>query len=242
MGSCDREDEGFGLMRGAMRPGGKASGQGEVAAPPTKAKVRKILDILAKTYPHARIELNFTSPLELLVATILSAQCTDARVNLVTPYLFRKYRSTRAYAEADPAVFEEEIRSTGFFRSKAKNIITCCQQLVRDFGGEVPRSMEELTTLPGVGRKTANIILYNAYGIPGFAVDTHVARVTNRLGLVDTEDPDRIEEEMCRVLPREAWGQATHLFIFHGRRTCQAKQPRCPQCPTRSLCPWSGKR
>ncbi len=242
MGSCNREDEGFGLMGRAMRPGGKASGRGEVAAPPTKAKVRKILDILAKSYPDARIELDFTSPLELLVATILSAQCTDARVNLVTPHLFAKYRSARAHAEADPAVFEEEIRSTGFFRSKAKNIIACCQQLVRDFGGKVPRSMEELTTLPGVGRKTANIILYNAYGIPGFAVDTHVARVTNRLGLVDTEDPDRIEEEMCRLLPREAWGQATHLFIFHGRRTCQAKQPRCPQCPTRSLCPWPGKR
>lgn len=204
--------------------------------------VRKILNILARTYPDARIELHFTSPLELLVATILSAQCTDARVNLVTPHLFRKYRSARAYAEADPAVFEEEIRSTGFFRSKAKNIISCCQKVVQDFGGEVPRTMEELTDLPGVGRKTANIILYNAYSVPGFAVDTHVARVTNRLGLVDTEDPDRIEEAMCRLLPREEWGQATHLFIFHGRRTCAAKQPRCPQCPVRSLCPWPGKR
>jgi endonuclease-3 len=225
-----------------MRPGGKASRRGEVGAPPTKAKVRKILDILAKTYPDARIELDFTSPLELLVATILSAQCTDARVNLVTPHLFRKYRSAKAYAETDPAVFEEEIRSTGFFRSKAKNIIACCQKLVRDFGGKVPRTMEELTTLPGVGRKTANIILYNAYGIPGFAVDTHVARVTNRLGLVDTEDPDRIEEEMCQLLPRKDWGHVTHLFIFHGRRTCAAKQPCCLQCSLRLLCPWPGKQ
>lgn len=229
-------------MGRAIRPGGKASGRGEAGAPPTKAKVGKILDILAKSYPDARIELHFTSPLELLVATILSAQCTDARVNLVTPHLFRKYGSAKAYAETDLAVFEEEIRSTGFFRSKAKNIIACCQKLVRDFGGRVPRTMEELTALPGVGRKTANIILYNAYGIPGFAVDTHVARVTNRLGLVDTEDPDRIEEQMCPLLPRQDWGRVTHLFIFHGRRTCAAKQPRCLECSLRLLCPWPGKR
>jgi len=229
-------------MAQAARPRGKESGRGEAAVSPTKAKVRKILDILARTYPDAHIELNFTTPLELLVATILSAQCTDARVNLVTPHLFRKYRSAREYAEADPSVFEEEIRSTGFFRSKAKNIIAGCRKLVQDFGGKIPRTMEELTSLPGVGRKTANIILYNAYTIPGFAVDTHVARVTNRLGLVDTEDPDKIEEQMCRVLPREDWGQATHLFIFHGRRTCAAKQPRCPQCGLRSLCPWPAKR
>ncbi len=220
----------------------KGSRRGATAGSPTKAKVRKILDILAKTYPDAHIELKFATPLELLVATILSAQCTDARVNLVTPHLFQKYRSAKAYAEADPAVFEEEIRSTGFFRSKAKNIIACCQRLVQDFGGKVPRTMEELTSLPGVGRKTANIILYNAYGIPGFGVDTHVARVTNRLGLVDTEDPDSIEEQMCQLIPREDWGQATHLFIFHGRRTCAAKQPRCPQCTLRSPCSWPGKR
>jgi len=225
-----------------MRPVEKVSERGEVAAPPTKAKVRKILGVLAKSYPDARIELEFSSPLELLVATILSAQCTDARVNLVTPRLFKKYRSARAYAEADPATFEEQIRSTGFFRSKARNIIACCQKLARDFGGHVPRTMGELTTLPGVGRKTANILLYNAYGIPGFAVDTHVARVTNRLGLVSTEDPDTIEEGMCRLIPRERWGQATHLFIIHGRRTCDAKKPRCQECSVHSLCPWPGKR
>ncbi|HXZ44330.1 MAG TPA: endonuclease III [archaeon] len=220
----------------------KGSRRGAITGSATKAKVRKILDILAKTYPDAHIELKFTTPLELLVATILSAQCTDARVNLVTPHLFQKYRSAKAFAEADLAVFQEEIRSTGFFRSKTKNIIACCQKLVQDFGGKVPRTMEELTSLPGVGRKTANIILYNAYGIPGFGVDTHVARVTNRLGLVDTEDPDSIEEQMCQLIPREDWGQATHLFIFHGRRTCAAKQPRCPQCTLRSLCSWPGKR
>jgi endonuclease III len=149
------------------------------------------LEILARTYPDARCELNFSTPLELLVATILSAQCTDARVNQVTASLFTKYRSAADYAGADPATFEEEIRSTGFFRNKAKNILTCCRQLVRDFGGKVPRTMEELVTLPGVGRKTANILLYNAYGIPGFGVDTHVVRVTNRLGLSTQRDRNR---------------------------------------------------
>jgi endonuclease-3 len=209
---------------------------------PDKRKVSRTLGILGKSYPDAHCELTFDTPLELLVATILSAQCTDARVNMVTERLFKKYRSAGAYAEADPATFEEEIRSTGFFRSKARNIIACCKALVRDFGGTVPRAMDELTSLPGVGRKTANLVLYNAYGIPGFAVDTHVARVTNRLGLVHTEDADAIEALLCPVIPREQWGQATHLFIFHGRRTCKAKQPRCPQCSVRSLCPWPQER
>lgn len=202
----------------------------------------KILEMLARTYPDAHCELNFTTPLELLVATILSAQCTDARVNQVTPHLFRTYRSVSDFAEADPAALEEEIRTTGFFRSKAKHILACCLRIHREFGGTVPRTMEELVSLSGVGRKTANILLYNAYGIPGFGVDTHVVRVTNRLGLVDTEEAEKIEAAICAVVPRELWGQATHLFIFHGRRTCQAKQPRCPQCSLRALCPWPGKR
>jgi endonuclease-3 len=229
-------------MAPAVKQAAKRAGRRKAFVPPTKEKVGKILELLAKTHPQARCELSFSTPLELLVATILSAQCTDARVNQVTPHLFKKYRSAKAYAEADAETFEQEIRTTGFFRSKAKNIIACCQKLARDFGGQVPRTMEELVTLPGVGRKTANILLFNAYGIPGFAVDTHVTRVTSRLGLVGTEDPDTIEEAICRVLPREMWGQATHLFIFHGRRTCDAKQPRCPECTLRSLCPWPGKR
>ena len=229
-------------MAKVIRPSVKGAGGRKAIIPPTRAKVGKILDLLATAYPDARCELAFTSPLDLLVATILSAQCTDARVNQVTPHLFKKYRSANAYAGADPEIFEQEIRTTGFFRSKAKNIIACCQRLARDFGGQVPRTMEALVSLPGVGRKTANIILYNAYGIPGFAVDTHVTRVTGRLGLVDTEDPDKLEEAICHAVPREMWGQATHLFIFHGRRTCQARQPRCPQCSLRSLCPWPGKR
>ncbi|HEX9899025.1 MAG TPA: endonuclease III [Candidatus Methylomirabilis sp.] len=223
------------------KPAAEGAERRKAFIPPTRANVGKILDLLAKTYPQARCELTFSTPLELLVATILSAQCTDARVNQVTSHLFKKYRSAKAYAGAGPETFEQEIRTTGFFRSKAKNIIACCQTLARDFGGQVPRTMQELVTLPGVGRKTANILLYNAYGLPGFAVDTHVTRVTGRLGLVDTEDPDKIEEVICRALPREMWGQATHLFIFHGRRTCHAKQPRCTACTLQSLCPWPGQ-
>jgi endonuclease-3 len=217
----------------AKRPGAPAS---------PRERLRELLRILGRTYPDAHCELRFSTPLELLVATILSAQCTDARVNLVTESLFKTYRSAADYAGADPAAFEQEIRSTGFFRNKAKNILACCQKLVRDFGGIVPRTMEELVTLPGVGRKTANILLYNAYGIPGFGVDTHVVRVTNRLGLVDTEDPEKIETAICALLPAAEWGQATHLFIFHGRRTCHAKQPNCPGCSVRSICPWPEKR
>ena len=212
------------------------------APAPPRERLREILRILGRTYPDAHCELRFSTPLELLVATILSAQCTDARVNQVTESLFKTYRSAADYAGADPATFEQEIRSTGFFRNKAKNILACCQTLVRDFGGIVPRTMEELVTLPGVGRKTANILLYNAYRIPGFGVDTHVVRVTNRLGLVDTEDPEKIETAICALLPAAEWGQATHRFIFHGRRTCHAKQPSCPGCSVRSICPWPEKR
>jgi endonuclease-3 len=201
-------------------------------------RLRRILDELARCYPDARCELDFRTPLELLIATILSAQCTDQRVNRVTPALFRKYRTAGAYAEADPAVFEEEIRSTGFFRSKAKNIIACCRRLVSDFGGEVPREREELVALPGVGRKTANILRYNAYGLPGFGVDTHVIRVTNRLALVETEEPEKIEAALCALLPDAEWGMASHRFIFHGRRTCHARTPECGRCSLRALCPW----
>jgi endonuclease-3 len=226
------EEEGR-MAKGTQRPSGAAS--------PEK-RLNEILAILARTYPDARCELDFTTPLELLVATILSAQCTDARVNQVTPAVFRTYRTARAYAEADPVVFEAAIRPTGFFRNKAKNILACCQTLVDRYAGQVPRTMEELTTLPGVGRKTANIILYNAFGLPGFGVDTHVIRVTNRLGLVDTEDPEKIEAAICAVLPPEAWGMATHRFIFHGRRTCHARGPACPACAVRALCPWPEQR
>lgn len=226
---------------GTKRMAKPPSGRGTPSAGGRKDRLRRILETLARTHPDARCELDFRTPLDLLVATILSAQCTDQRVNLVTSTLFKKYRTAKDYATSDPAVFEEEIRSTGFFRNKAKNIITCCQKLVADFGGQVPRTMEELVTLPGVGRKTANILLYNAYGLPGFGVDTHVIRVTNRLGLVETEEPEAIEAAICAALPAAEWGQATHLFIFHGRRTCHARQPACGSCAVRSLCPWPDK-
>jgi len=228
-------------MTETPKKGKGAARRGSAPASP-RERLREILQILARTYPDAHCELDFSTPLELLVATILSAQCTDARVNQVTASLFKRYRSAADFAGADPAIFEQEIRSTGFFRNKAKNILACCQKLVRDFGGTVPRTMEELVTLPGVGRKTANILLYNAYGIPGFGVDTHVVRVTNRLGLVDSEDPEKIEVAICALLPSAEWGQATHLFIFHGRRTCHAKQPGCPGCTVRAVCPWPEKR
>jgi len=219
----------------------RSGGRESVPAGSSRTRLNEVLRILERTYPDARCELNFTTPLELLVATILSAQCTDARVNQVTASLFKTYPSAATYAAADPETFEREIRSTGFFRNKAKNILACCRKLVHDFAGQVPRTMEELVTLPGVGRKTANILLYNAYGVPGFGVDTHVVRVTNRLGVVETEDPDKIETSVCRLLPEAMWGRATHLLIFHGRRTCHARQPACAGCPLRSLCPWPGK-
>ncbi|MFB3817630.1 MAG: endonuclease III [Candidatus Methylomirabilales bacterium] len=206
-----------------------------------KSRLHKILARLREAYPDAHCELDFRSPLELLVATILSAQCTDARVNQVTPALFKKYRTAADYARADPAVLEEEIRTTGFFRSKAKSIIGCCTALARDFGGQVPRTLEELVQLPGVGRKTANIVLYNAYGLPGFGVDTHVIRVTKRLAVAGGEGAEQIEAEVTAMLPPDAWGHSTHLFIFHGRRTCTARQPACPRCAVRALCPWPDK-
>jgi len=205
-------------------------------------RLPRILEILARTYPDARCELDFQTPLELLVATILSAQCTDQRVNRVTPALFRKYRTAGEYAAADPAEFEEEIRSTGFFRSKARNILACCRTLAASFGGQVPQALEALVALPGVGRKTANILRYNAYGLPGFGVDTHVIRVTNRLGLAATEDPEKIEAAICAHLPAAEWGMASHRFIFHGRRTCHARTPGCDRCALRAVCPWPPPR
>jgi len=207
-----------------------------------RSRARKILSILEKTYPDARIMLNFKNPRELLIATILAAQCTDERVNQVTPLLFKRYKSAKEFAEADREELEAIIRPTGFFHAKAKAIINCCKKLVQAFGGKVPETLEELTGLPGVGRKTANIVLGNAYSIPGIAVDTHVKRVSNRLGLSASEDPDQIEEELSKLLPKPKWTQASHGFTFHGRNTCTARNPRCPECPVETLCPWPGKQ
>jgi endonuclease-3 len=200
----------------------------------------KALDILTKEYPEARVTLDFKNPLELLIATILAAQCTDERVNRVTPDLFRKYRTAADYARADPKKFEEEIRSTGFFRNKAKNIIECCRKIDSQFNGRVPRTLEELTSLPGVGRKTANILLGNAFGRQAIAVDTHVKRVTHRLGWAKSEDPDKIEFELMEVMPPERWTLACHQLVFIGRKICMAKNPQCPVCPVSKFCPKIG--
>jgi endonuclease-3 len=206
-----------------------------------KRRARAILARLAKTYPDARIALNFRTPLELLVATILSAQCTDERVNMVTPALFRKYRTARDYARADTGTFEEEIRSTGFYRSKARSILGMARALVERHGGDVPSEREALLRLPGVGLKTANVVLGNAFGQQALAVDTHVFRVSQRLGLAKADDPDAIHDQLVTVLPRTSLTQATHLLIVHGRRTCTARRPGCPTCPVRALCPWPAK-
>jgi endonuclease-3 len=198
----------------------------------------RVLALLERHYPDARCSLDFTTPLELLVATILSAQCTDERVNKVTPALFAKYRTAAAYAAAAPAALEEEIRSTGFYHNKAKSIRGAAAAIVERHGGEVPRTLEELTALPGVGRKTANVILGNAFGIPGVVVDTHVGRVAARLGLTRATDPVKAEFDLMALVPRELWTVFSHRMIAHGRAVCRAPQPRCADCFfDAALCP-----
>ena len=193
---------------------------------------------LKSEYPDARTELDWTNPLELLVATILSAQTTDVRVNGVTKVLFDKYRTAADYAEADPGQLEEDIRPTGFYRNKARSLQGMVQALVEEHGGEVPRTLSELVALPGVGRKTANVVLGNAFGIDeGVVVDTHVRRVSNRLGLTEEQDPEKIERDLMVVVPREDWTIFSHLLIFHGRRICKARKPDCLNCPLNDICP-----
>jgi endonuclease III len=211
------------------------------SAPAKKSRAGKILARLGKAYPGAAIALHFKTPLELLAATILSAQCTDERVNVVTQTLFRRYRRAQDWAGAEPSTLEREIHSTGFFKSKARSLIGMGRTLCERHEGEVPRTVEELTALPGVGRKTANVVLGNAFGIPALAVDTHVTRVSRRLGLTRAEDPDRIHDDLCSVIARPKWTRATHLLIIHGRRTCGARTPDCAHCPVATLCPWPGK-
>lgn len=197
----------------------------------------RIIGVLAREFPGVRVALDYSSPLELLVATILSAQCTDQRVNLVTRDLFRKYRRAADYAAADLPRLEEKIKPTGFFRNKARSVKALGQALVERFDGEVPRTMEELVTLPGVGRKTANVVLGNAFGLPGIAVDTHVGRVGRRLGLTDEEDPVKAEFDLMEVVPKKEWTRFSLLLIAHGRKTCQARKPLCPKCSVGDLCP-----
>ena len=203
-----------------------------------QARAAKIIAGLRKTYPDAHCELNYSNPLELLVATILSAQCTDKRVNLVTAELFKKYRSAADYATASTSDLERAIQTAGFFRNKAKNIQACCRKLVEKHGGEVPRTMEELTHLDGVGRKTANVVLGNAFGIDvGVVVDTHVARLSDRLGLTTQKDSEKIEQDLMKLVPREQWTLFSHWLIWHGRRRCPARNPDCANCEIKKLCP-----
>jgi endonuclease-3 len=207
---------------------------------PLRLRARRVVNALARTYPDARCALDHDGPLQLLVATILSAQCTDARVNQVTPVLFARYPDAKAYAAANPRELEELIHSTGFFRNKARNLIRCCKQLVKEHGGRVPGSMDELVPLPGVGRKTANVILGNAFGVPGLVVDTHVGRLSRRLGLTAQTDPVKVERELAALIPAKEWTMFGHRLIFHGRQVCHARKPNCDACTLAKVCPKVG--
>jgi len=199
-------------------------------------KLEQLIKILDREFPDPKVELHYETPLELLIATILSAQCTDDRVNKVTPHLFNKYKTAADYARADPSVLEQEIRSTGFYKNKAKNIIGCGRALVEKHAGRVPQTMDELVELPGVWRKTANVILGNCFGRPAIVVDTHVRRVSQRLGLTRSDDPDEIETELGRFIPEKKWTRVSHQLLLHGRHVCKAKNPRCPDCGLKPIC------
>ena len=218
---------------------------GAPEAPPdeeTRARAAEILERLEEANPEARIELDFEGPLQLLVATILSAQSTDRRVNQVTPALFAAYPDARAFAQADLQELQEAIRSTGFFRQKARAIKACCRQLLERHGGRVPAELEDLVALPGVGRKTANVVRVGAFGLPGITVDTHCGRVSRRLGLAASKDPVKVEERLMQLYPRSRWADLSRLFVWHGRYTCTARSPACDRCVLVDLCPWADAR
>jgi len=200
-------------------------------------RVKKIWPILKKTYPDAKIALNFANPLELLIATMLSAQCTDVRVNIVTKDLFRKYRSAKDWAKADLKQIESDIKSTGFYHNKAVSIKGACTAISRKFGGKVPDRMDELVGLPGVGRKTANVVLGNAFGTPGIVCDTHVIRLSGRLGLSENTDAVKLEFDLAEIVPKKNWTKFSDLLIFHGRNICNARKPDCQNCPISEYCP-----
>jgi endonuclease-3 len=205
------------------------------------SRARDIARKLLAHYPEPKVALEFSTPLDLLVATILSAQCTDARVNQVTRDLFRRLRTPADYARAEPTALEQAIRSTGFYRQKARTLIACCRRLVEDWNGTVPRDLEALTTLPGVGRKTANLVRGAAFGEPGIAVDTHVQRVAQRLGLTSARTPEGIERDLMRALPSDLWTPFTLATILHGRSVCTARSPGCDRCPLAGDCPWPAR-
>ena len=203
-----------------------------------KQRIAKVIELLEKEYPNAKTTLNYTNPLEILVATMLSAQTTDQRVNIVTASLFKKYHTPKDYANAEIKELEQDIHSTGFYHNKARNLQKCCQLLVEKFNSQVPKTMDELLELPGVARKTANIVLYNAFGtIDGIAVDTHVNRLSQRLGLTEHEESEKIEQDLMQITPKEKWMKLTDLLIFHGRQVCAAKKPKCEACVLNKYCP-----
>ena len=204
------------------------------------SSARSIYRILTKEYPDARCELDFNSPLELLIATVLSAQCTDVRVNAVTPVLFKRFPTLETLAAAKLSEVEEIIYSTGFFRSKAKNIKELANRILNDFGGEVPNDLARLVTLPGVGRKTANVVLGNAFGIPGLTVDTHFGRLSRRFGWSTATDPVKVENDVAKLIPEKEWTLLSHKLIWHGRRICHSRNPECGICPLAKLCPSAG--
>ncbi|HEY8324039.1 MAG TPA: endonuclease III [Ktedonobacterales bacterium] len=203
-----------------------------------RQRAEQIVAGLRQLYPDAKCSLDFTNPLELLVATMLSAQCTDERVNQVTKALFKKYRSAQDYASVDPETLEQDIKQTGFYRNKAKHIREAAQMIVERYGGETPRTMDELIALPGVARKTANVVMGNAFGIvEGVVVDTHVGRLARRLGLTDSDEPVKVEQELMALLPQRDWLDLSHMLIMHGRAICQARKPLCAECTLAPLCP-----
>ena len=202
-----------------------------------KNRMKKVLSILKKEYPGVKPALNFTTPFELLIATILSAQCTDARVNVVTEKLFKKYKSPKDYLKVPNEELEKDIYSTGFYKQKTKSIKACCNQLIEEYDGEVPADFEKLTKLPGVGRKTASVVAGNVFGIPAIAVDTHVIRLTNLLGFVNTKDPKKIELKLKEIVDKKDWINFTHWFIAHGRKVCIARRPKCLECVLVNECP-----
>ncbi|MFQ5721840.1 MAG: endonuclease III [Candidatus Aminicenantales bacterium] len=207
-----------------------------------KERVKEIIKILRQEYPHSRTALKFETPLQILVATILSAQCTDEKVNQITPFLFQRYKNAADFARADQEVLEQEIRPTGFFRNKARSIIMAARKIVNDYGGQVPDKMAELISLPGVARKTANIVLSSAFKkAEGIAVDTHVRRLAQRLGLSHEKDANKIERDLMKIVPREDWLDFNYMLVNHGRRVCQARKPNCPGCVLKHLCPSASK-
>lgn len=206
-----------------------------------KERASAIIDILDRLYPGAGCSLDYSDPLQLMISTQLAAQCTDARVNMVTPALFSKYRNVYDFAAADPMELERDIRSTGFYHNKARNIISACKMVISDFGGEVPSNMQDLLKLPGVGRKTANLVLGDCFGIPGVVIDTHAKRLSNRIGLTENEDPEKIEHDLMKVLPRENWSRFCHQLVYHGRAVCNARKPACESCDISQYCKYGQK-